>query len=511
MPYVIREEDGKFCLHKADSDEMMGCHDSRAEAQAQMAAMYASEKAGRETLFMTPAEPDPPPQGEDDPALHEVPDDEGKTTPEAEENAPLPESAGDAPNHEPPPEEEDKQWAEVAVGNLPVPQAMASDEGDPAFWEQTETKTVSAGGYVPNAFGDGGWIIPSPRSEVVHLSNGTTKISDFPNSKVININIEGKPLGAKRELVKALDDLLDKFKLKRKPDHLTDLKVVGNHWFMSWSNNFADRDKEIFTEKAIKRYVARTDAGITPLPELWVWHVGKQVRIGEAEMVGYHDHFLLAAGTFDATPQAQKARDYYEANAHKTRVSHGYAYPPDQFDGKHYHEFNTFEISLLPRGVEANLFTSLEGVKAMALKPDQIKYLEEVFGKEYVKTKLGDLTERGKALEELGVEYKDFSDVTPSERVMDEGTKALLSDLLEDTATAVSAATAALKAVKQVQSEFSVIKADFAGRPRKASEAPETELTEANVDARMREIRESVAAQSRVVHKFWNTEEEVGV
>lgn len=214
---------------------------------------------------------------------------------------------------------------------------------------------------------------------------------------------------------------------------------------------------------------------------------------------------------FDSTPQAQKARDYYETNAHKTRVSHGYAYPPDQFDGKHYHEFNTFEISLLPRGVEANLFTSLEGVKAMALKPDQIKYLEELFGKEYVEEKLGDLTERGKALEALGVEFKDFSDVTPSQPVMDEGTKALLSDLLEDHALVVSSALEAVKQVKAMKAEFAEIKADFAGRPRKASEAPETELTEANVDARMNAIRESVAAQSRVVNKFWNTEEEVGV
>lgn len=490
MPYVIREEDGKFCLHKADGGESMGCHDSRAEAQAQMAALYANEKAGRETLFMTPAEPDPPPQGEDDPALHEVPDDAGETAPEAEENAPLPESAGDAPNHEPPPEEEDKQWAEVAVGNLPVPQAMASDEGDPAFWEQPETKAVET--VVPDAF---------EPATVWHASQtGVVTKIEIPAEKSI-----------KQTLSEALDDLLDRFKLKRKPDQLTDFKVVGNHWFMSWSNNFADRDKEIFTEKAIKRYVARVDAGITPLPELWVWHIGKQSRIGEAEMVGYHDHFLLAAGTFDSTPQAQKARDYYEANAHKTRVSHGYAYPPDQFDGKHYHEFNTFEISLLPRGVEANLFTSLEGVKAMALKPDQIKYLEELFGKEYVEEKLGDLTERGKALEALGVEFKDFSDVTPSQPVMDEGTKALLSDLLEDHALVVSSALEAVKQVKAMKAEFAEIKADFAGRPRKASEAPETELTEANVDARMNAIRESVAAQSRVVNKFWNTEEEVGV
>lgn len=486
MPYVIREEDGKFCLHKADDDEMMGCHDSRAEAQAQMAALYANEKAGRETLFVTPAEPDPPPSGEDAEAVQAL---------------------------EEPDVSEDKQWAEVAVGNLPVPQAMASDEGDPAFWEQPETKTVSAGGVVePQTT----MFLPSERSEVV-LNNNPSSTSRVYNTvssgavNVINVTTESVKQTSKRDLKGALDDLLDKFKLKRKPDHLTDLKVVGNHWFVSWSNNFADRDREIFTEKAIKRYVARVDAGITPLPELWVWHVGKQVRIGEAEMVGYHDHFLLAAGTFDSTPQAQKARDYYEANAHKTRVSHGYAYPPDQFDGKHYHEFNTFEISLLPRGVEANLFTSLEGVKAMALKPDQIKYLEELFGKEYVEERLGDLTERGKALEALGVEYKDFSDVTPSERVMDEGTKALLSDLLEDHALVVSSALEAVKQVKAMKAEFAAIKADFAGRPRKASEAPETELTEANVDARMREIRESVAAQSRVVNKFWNTEEEVGV
>jgi HK97 family phage prohead protease len=44
-PWHIEEQDGKFCVIKDDDGEVEGCHDSREEAEAQMRALYAAEKA----------------------------------------------------------------------------------------------------------------------------------------------------------------------------------------------------------------------------------------------------------------------------------------------------------------------------------------------------------------------------------------------------------------------------------------------------------------------------------
>lgn len=43
MPYHIEEEDGKFCVHKDDDGMNMGCHDTREEAEQQIAAIEANE------------------------------------------------------------------------------------------------------------------------------------------------------------------------------------------------------------------------------------------------------------------------------------------------------------------------------------------------------------------------------------------------------------------------------------------------------------------------------------
>jgi len=51
MPWASFETGNKFCVHKVDADgnktgEALGCHPSRGEAQAQVAALYSKEKAG---------------------------------------------------------------------------------------------------------------------------------------------------------------------------------------------------------------------------------------------------------------------------------------------------------------------------------------------------------------------------------------------------------------------------------------------------------------------------------
>lgn len=292
------------------------------------------------------------------------------------------------------------------------------------------------------------------------------------------------------------------------------LKVAGNAWLITWSNNFEDRDGEIFTQKSIDQYVARVDRGIVPPPELWVWHT-PGTRIGQASWVGRHGHFVLAAGEFDETPQAQAAKAYYQRHAHKTGVSHGFTFPATTFDGKHYHSFNTFEITLLPRDAEANRFTSLEGVKAMALDEKKRANLEAVFGKEQAEKILNDLEARGKALEETGVAFKDYVDATgdapanaATEAVeqIETDLKWLIGDLIGDSAEDARVRAAAAKAftaladeVKALRAEVTALKEIVDLKPRSASADKDTQITN---DALVKDVQ----AQFAKVDAFWGTE-----
>lgn len=246
------------------------------------------------------------------------------------------------------------------------------------------------------------------------------------------------------------------------------VKVQGNHWIATWSNNFEDRDGEIFTEKAIDDYVGRVDLGIVPPPELWVWHAGKQTRIGQADWVARHDHFLIASGTFDDTPRGRKAQRYYQRHARHTKCSHGFTYPRRAFDGTHYEAFNSFEITFLPSGVEANRFTSLDGVKSMSVTPEKQQYLEEVFGKDEAKAILEDLQKKGKALEDIGAAYKDFSEPTDASdsaskdaaASVEASLKALIAEVMSDSAEVTQSVATFGKALQAMQQRLDTLEAE---------------------------------------------------
>lgn len=284
-------------------------------------------------------------------------------------------------------------------------------------------------------------------------------------------------------------------------DDMTAFKVVGNHWVATWTNAYKDRDRQFFPEAEIAAYIRRVDMGVTPAPELWIWHGGRKTRVGAAEQVDGHGRFGIAAGVFDDTPLGRKARDFYAnpRNARETRLSHGFTYPSKDFDGETFRSFNTFEISLLPKGVEANLFTSLEGVKAMQITAEKRKYYEKVFGKDFDHI-LSNLEEKDKALEDLGAAYKDFTGdaLDADEKALDGDLSAAFKDLFPQLVEGQAEVTTAVKDVLKVVGGFDkrmkAIEAFMAETPKRASKAVETELDEDDEDDE--EVVKALDAQS---------------
>ena len=180
------------------------------------------------------------------------------------------------------------------------------------------------------------------------------------------------------------------------------------HWHAVFTNNFQDLEDEILSEKAHLNYVNRVDMGLVPMPELWAWHtVG--TKHGQATAVWYDNHFMHAAGDFDDTPEAKKAIGFYQKNAGKVKLSHGFTAPTWAFKNGIYEDYNTFEITTLPPYAAANPYTQFEELKTMALTEEKRRYLEGMFGKDKLAQIEAADGERSKALEELNVAYKDYA------------------------------------------------------------------------------------------------------
>jgi len=229
--------------------------------------------------------------------------------------------------------------------------------------------------------------------------------------------------------------------------------------------------------------------------------------------VGRHGHFVVAAGEFDDTPQAQAAKAYYQKHAGKTGVSHGFAYPTDKFDGKHYHDFNTFEITLLPRDAEANRFTSLEGVKSMALDDKKRAHLIKVFGADQAEKILGDLDERGKALEEAGIAFKDYVDAT-----RDEGSAAkeaveavtanlndLIGDMIGDNAELSKQLAGSGKAFVALETRVTGIETALAALKELVDMKPRTASSDTATEIKNAELSADVKEQFSKIDEFWGT------
>ncbi len=297
-------------------------------------------------------------------------------------------------------------------------------------------------------------------------------------------------------------------------------KAIGSRWYALWSNAFEDHDGEFFSEKAIDEYVRRVDVGAVPYPELWLWHT-PGTRHGQAEWVGRIGHFAVAAGSFDDTPAGKAAQAHYAKAGGDYGMSHGFTYDPGQKSDGVFHQFNTFEISVLPAKAAANPYTQFSEVFEMEMDDEKFAFLARVLGSEEIAQQLVTATEdKSRAMEALDVRYKDFvrmdepavkaeddeEDTPETEAVPDEDTPtettpeekadvgAFIEGITEDVAALANVVNSLIGKLEAAQTEGAAEKARRAGevaelraevkalsealdlRPRSASTDPATEI-----------------------------------
>lgn len=161
------------------------------------------------------------------------------------------------------------------------------------------------------------------------------------------------------------------------------LDVDGKRWFAVFSNNCIDNDypPDIFSLRAHKAYAYLVKQGVVAPPELWIWHI-PGTALGRADIVDVtEDGFIYAAG-FVYPGQEAKLRKL--AATSDWGVSHS---APLRTVIRRPHDrrvidfYITTEVSVLPRGREANPLTSFHVKKeqhAMQLTDSMRAALTEI-------------------------------------------------------------------------------------------------------------------------------------
>lgn len=116
-------------------------------------------------------------------------------------------------------------------------------------------------------------------------------------------------------------------------------KDGATRFFTLWSNNFEDREKEIFTAAAHKEFVDwATETG--EYPELWLWHT-KGSKFGQVDWLDVSDGFVCASGLIEAGKEAIAEKLAEEGAG----VSHGFF---GLQSANLIHWYRSYELSVLP-------------------------------------------------------------------------------------------------------------------------------------------------------------------
>jgi hypothetical protein len=325
--------------------------------------------------------------------------------------------------------------------------------------------------------------------------------------------------GLNSQLNKVLDLLMPKKSHSSSKETLfSSFKAHGDYWTATWTNNLQDREGEWFSRKAILDYVDRVDKGLVPKPALWVWHGGKQTQIGQTKLINVVDNgkvvIVRAVGTFDSDEKSLAAKQFYNATSEPQAMSHGFTYPEGALRGKVYHQFNTFELSVLPPEAAANPYTSFESIKGMKMTNKKFEYMKNVFGEDKAKEMLAEDQKAANAFSELA-QYKEFAAISALIDDADEtgskddsgddaGIKGLLETFIGDSAALAQGQLQMAKSVVAIKellegfdTRLKAVEADLGETPEPASQSDATQVNNEDLEASAKK------KESSEVSGFW--------
>lgn len=518
MPYEMRESGGRYCVYKEGDAEPMKCYDSEGEASDYLTALNLNaDKEARKAIRFTQAEAAYVPLS---------------TTAEAAcancrffdaymnaclivENYPLDIlPTGWCARHTPLPALE----AEAPeADDEPTVEQMLETSSDDEYKALAPTRLWAISS-------DGSKTVGTPPAELVLRAQ--IEAQQAERDAAADADYAGKAQNAQRlSLVASVKAILnDRLRRRAEPDW-SGFKAHGDRWVAWYSNNAKDRDGEYFPLKAIDAFIARVDAGMVPYPELWTYHIPGS-KHGKADWLGRIGHYVVASGTFDATPAGQAAKAHYARSRKAYALSHGFTFKDESYRDSAFWDFNTFEISTLPPRVAANPYTLFQIEEKAMLTPEKTEQLKALFGEEIAAQIIAETEAKSKMLDTLQVEFKDFADIEAQKAAPDASGEKALAELLADvisenaeTVTLVGALTkmvkshqatvesrltehnqALQKALDAQQAEIKHLREQLDLRPRIASK---DELTQTTPEADAVTHKAIEAAKNEAAAKFW--------
>lgn len=188
--------------------------------------------------------------------------------------------------------------------------------------------------------------------------------------------------------------------------------VDGQPWHFTWSANaFEDRDREIFSTKALESYVAeaekRGERGFFNF-----WHI-PGTDFARKEWQGMVGRFLVEAGPYLDNEAGQKALAFFKQypDGHPEIAPEGwgssveYKYLPEERATGVYENIWITRTSTLPRMAAANIWTTAMQQEAK-MNQQQKEAAVKLFGESFVSKLETDGQKRTEALEEAGVAHK---------------------------------------------------------------------------------------------------------
>lgn len=371
MPYHIVKADGKECVRKKGSEKNLGCHEDHTKAVAQMRALYASES--KEVFIDLP--------------LFEASLEGDEETKERSLNERM--SAVEAAVRERYPSSEDS-WTyprEVYDDHVIV---SGSDGLFKLLYGVNAEGGVELGTEVTP--------VRIAYEEVKESQETVTVIS----LEEVAPEIKKSPPSEKKSILETIKDAIrpKPATLYFGPAFTIHKQKDGRYRFLTRvSNNFKDRDQEIFAASAHKDFVEWVDENKV-FPELWLWHT-KGTRWGQVDVVDYADGFLVESGLIDADKEhiIERLKD------RKIGVSHGFF--PLAKKGGVYYKYRQFEVSVLDADYAANPWTDFSVVET-GMNDTKKKFLEDAgTPPELIKTYEADTSAMAETLKTLGIEFKE--------------------------------------------------------------------------------------------------------
>jgi hypothetical protein len=198
--------------------------------------------------------------------------------------------------------------------------------------------------------------------------------------------------------------------------------VNGELWHFTYSTNaFEDREGEIFSTKALERYVAQNEIN-EDKGRFNLWHINADngnfnTDFAEKQWQGVTSRFLLEAGPYLKDRKGHAAREFFKkfGDRHPDIAPEGWGcspefkYLPEERITGTYENIWITRTSTLPKMAAANIWTEtrqLERSKNMALSDQQKKAAVEIFGEDFVATMLQEAQDKTAELEAAGVAHK---------------------------------------------------------------------------------------------------------